>query len=218
MPDSICHIYDTLRNQGQTECTNIVVIMIWLKNGSTRLFPTTVYFQSMSFQSLRSHGRSWSYYLCGWKPTFPFWCEIQRQPAACRRQQFVTSVVLGLQRESHSDSPALHGQAGVSRHHEALALQTSSGVCAVPQADSPYGHRHPHVLCCWCGSSEVSLPSCWCPVTFAVESTLLPLNHSSPIVNHRACLSRTLLEYNTPILQVFLLVWNVTPSMNAGSL
>lgn len=68
----------------------------------------------------------------------------------------LTLLHVGLQRESHSDSPAVHGQTSVPRHHEALSLQTSCCVRAVTPSDTTHGHRHPHLLCCWCGSSEVS--------------------------------------------------------------
>lgn len=55
---------------------------------------------------------------------------------------------VGLQRESHSDSPAVHGQTSLSRHHEALSLQTGGCVCAVPPPDPAHRHRHPDLLCC----------------------------------------------------------------------
>lgn len=66
------------------------------------------------------------------------------------------TVFLGFQCESYSDSPAVHGEAGLSRHHEALSLEASRGFRPIPQADSPHSDWHSHFLCCWCGSSEVS--------------------------------------------------------------
>lgn len=58
------------------------------------------------------------------------------------------TVFLGFQCESYSDSPAVHGEAGLSRHHEALSLKASRGFRPIPQADSPHSYRHSHFLCC----------------------------------------------------------------------
>ena len=66
-------------------------------------------------------------------------------------------LLLGLQREPHPDAPAVHGQAGVPLHHEALPDQAGAGLRAVPPADAPHRHRHPDLLRGRRRPTEVSL-------------------------------------------------------------
>lgn len=61
----------------------------------------------------------------------------------------------GLQRESHTDSSAVHGKTCVSRHNETLSIQASAGICAIQTPDSSYRYWYSHLLCCWRGATKV---------------------------------------------------------------
>lgn len=61
----------------------------------------------------------------------------------------------GLQHQPHTNSPAVHGQARVPCHHQALSQEAGHCFCSVPKADPPHCHRHPHHMCCRYPAAEV---------------------------------------------------------------
>lgn len=66
----------------------------------------------------------------------------------------------GFQHQPHADPPALHGQAGLPRHHEALSQKAHHRLRAVPQADAAHGHQHPHHVCLRRAETQVKVQSC----------------------------------------------------------
>lgn len=67
-------------------------------------------------------------------------------PFSNRRHCLLLSPA-GLQHQPHADPPALHGQARLPRHHEALSQEAHHCLRAVPQADAAHSHQHPHHVC-----------------------------------------------------------------------